>query len=236
MKKFFILFLVATTIIACNTPKTETETTETTSTQIVQDTIEKQQDTTIKNNNMENGLYAKMNTSMGSILIKLEMEKTPLTVASFVGLAEGKIANRANAEGTPYFDRLTFHRVIPSFMIQGGDPDGRGTGGPGYQFRDEFHPDLKHNAPGILSMANAGPGTNGSQFFITVAPTPFLDGRHSVFGHVVEGLDIAVAISNVARDRNDMPNDPVFINNVEIVRVGEAAEKFDAAKTFADLK
>ncbi len=236
MKKYFILILAAATIFACNTPTAETETTETTATQIVQDTIEKQLDTTINNNNMENGLYAKMNTSLGSILIKLEMEKTPLTVASFVGLAEGKIANRAKSVGTPYFDRLTFHRVIPTFMIQGGDPDGRGTGGPGYQFRDEIHPDLKHSEPGMLSMANAGPGTNGSQFFITVAPTPFLDGKHAVFGHVVEGLDIAIAISNVHRDRNDMPNDPVFINNVEIVRVGEAAEKFDAAKTFADLK
>ncbi|MEY2924168.1 MAG: hypothetical protein RLZZ337_716 [Bacteroidota bacterium] len=236
MKKLFVIALVSLALFACNQEKNQTENTEVITNEIAPDTIETKTDTTPINKNMENGLYAKMNTSMGSILIKLEMEKTPLTVANFVGLAEGKIANRAKAPGTPYFDRLTFHRVIPNFMIQGGDPDGRGTGGPGYSFRDEFDPSLRHTGPGILSMANAGPGTNGSQFFLTVAPTPHLDNRHTVFGHVVEGLDIAVAISEVPRDRNDMPNDPVFINNVEIVRVGEAAEKFDAAKTFADLK
>jgi peptidyl-prolyl cis-trans isomerase A (cyclophilin A) len=171
--------------------------------------------------NMENGLYAKMNTSKGSILIQLEFEKTPLTVASFVGLAEGKIENTAKDAGVPYYDGITFHRVIPNFMIQGGDPMGMGMGGPGYSFKDEFHPDLKHTEPGILSMANAGPGTNG---------------RHSVFGKVVDGMDVAYAISDAPRDGRDMPTDPIFINTMEIIRVGEAAEAFDAAKTFEELK
>ena len=186
--------------------------------------------------NLENGLYAKMNTSKGSILIQLEMEKTPLTVANFVGLAEGKIENKAKDIGVSYFNGLTFHRVIPNFMIQGGDPQGIGMGGPGYSFKDEFHPDLKHNSPGILSMANSGPGTNGSQFFITVAPTPNLDGRHSVFGRVVDGMDVALAIADAPRDRRDMPNTPIFINTINIIRVGESAEAFDAAKTFQELK
>jgi cyclophilin family peptidyl-prolyl cis-trans isomerase len=186
--------------------------------------------------NLENGLYAKMNTSKGSILIQLEFEKTPLTVANFVGLAEGKIENKAKDIGVSYFNGLTFHRVIPNFMIQGGDPQGIGMGGPGYSFKDEFHPDLKHNSPGILSMANSGPGTNGSQFFITVAPTPNLDGRHSVFGRVVDGMDVALAIADAPRDRRDMPNTPIFINTINIIRVGESAEAFDAAKTFQELK
>lgn len=247
MRKTFLLLFISTLLFACNQSNTSNKLTSST-TEIASDTTstlesepistsEIPQDTITKTNTkMDNGLYAKMNTSNGSILIQLEMEKTPITVANFVGLAEGKIANKAKAIGEPYFDGLTFHRVIPDFMIQGGDPMGVGSGGPGYQFKDEFHPELSHSTPGILSMANAGPGTNGSQFFITVKPTPFLDGRHTVFGKVVEGVENAIAISLVNRDGSDMPLQPVFIKSVEIIRVGEAAEKFDAANIFQSLK
>lgn len=171
------------------------------------------------------GLFAHINTSKGLIKIKLEAQKTPLTVANFVGLAEGTIPNSAKPAGTPYYNGLKFHRVIENFMIQGGDPQGTGMGGPGYNFRDEFHPALRHDGPGVLSMANAGPGTNGSQFFITHLPTPHLDGRHSVFGKVTEGQDVVNAI--VQGDE---------IKTVEIIRVGEFAEKFDALAIFNQMK
>lgn len=171
------------------------------------------------------GLFAKINTTKGSIVVKLEFEKTPLTVANFVGLAEGSIKNNAKAEGEPYYDGLTFHRVIADFMIQGGDPTGTGSGGPGYQFKDEFDQSLKHDRAGTLSMANAGPGTNGSQFFITHKPTSWLDGRHSVFGYVVEGQGTVDLIAKGDK-----------IKNIVIIRNGKAAKKFDAAKTFAELR
>jgi FKBP-type peptidyl-prolyl cis-trans isomerase len=170
---------------------------------------------------MQDGLYAKFNTSKGEILVALEYEKTPGTVGNFVALAEGDLENSVKAQGTPYYNGLKFHRVIPDFMIQGGCPLSSGTGNPGYQFDDEFHPELKHNAPGILSMANAGPGTNGSQFFITHVPTPWLDGNHTVFGKVIEGQDVVDAIA-----QNDE------LSSLDIIRVGDAAEVFNAVESF----
>lgn len=170
---------------------------------------------------MKDGLYAKFHTTKGEILTKLEFEKTPGTVGNFVGLAEGNLENKSVPQGKPYYDGLKFHRVLPNFMIQGGDPKGNGTGGPGYNFADEFHPDLKHDAPGKLSMANAGPGTNGSQFFITHTETTWLDGKHTVFGEVVEGQDVVDAIAQGDK-----------IEKLEIIRVGDAAEKFNAVEEF----
>ena len=140
---------------------------------------------------MQDGIYAKFNTSKGAITVKLTHDKTPGTVGNLVALAEGNLENKVKPQGTPYYDGLKFHRVIPDFMIQGGCPLGTGTGDGGYKFDDEFHPDLTHNGPGVLSMANAGPGTNGSQFFITHVETPWLDGNHTVFGQVVSGDDQA---------------------------------------------
>ena len=166
---------------------------------------------------LDNGLYAKFDTSKGEILCSLEFEKTPLTVANFVGLAEGTkdLGGGAKAKGDKFYDELTFHRVIPNFMVQGGCPLGTGTGGPGYTFPDEIDSTLTHSGPGILSMANAGPNTNGSQFFITHVPTPWLDGKHTVFGHVVSGQDVVDAI-----EQSDV------INSVEILRIGEKAKSF----------
>ncbi|MET1260075.1 peptidylprolyl isomerase [Flagellimonas sp. DF-77] len=170
---------------------------------------------------MQEGIYAKFNTTKGEILVKLTHDKTPGTVGNFVSLAEGNMENDAKPQGKPYYDGLKFHRVIPDFMIQGGCPQGTGTGSPGYQFDDEFHDDLVHDAPGVLSMANAGPGTNGSQFFITHVPTPWLDGKHTVFGHVAAGQEVVDAIA-----QGD------GIESLEIVRVGDAAEQWNAIEAF----
>jgi peptidylprolyl isomerase len=170
------------------------------------------------------GLYAEIETSKGTILLDLDFEKAPVTVANFVTLAEGKNTFvKESMKGKPFYDGLKFHRVIPEFMIQGGDPDGNGSGDAGYKFKDEIT-DLKHDAAGVLSMANSGPGTNSSQFFITHVPTPWLDGLHTVFGRVIgNGME---TVNKIQQDD--------FINSVKIIRNGDAARKFNAEKTFAD--
>ncbi|MCC6578569.1 MAG: peptidylprolyl isomerase [Flavobacteriales bacterium] len=172
--------------------------------------------------NPSEGVFAKISTNKGVITIRLEHEKAPVTVANFVGLAEGTVKNTARAQGQPYYDGLTFHRVIADFMIQGGDPTGTGAGGPGYAFQDEIDPTLKHDRAGILSMANAGPATNGSQFFITHKETPWLDGRHAVFGRVTAGQDVVNAIAQGDR-----------IDSIRIERVGEKAQAFNATEVLA---
>lgn len=166
---------------------------------------------------LKDGMYAKIYTEKGNILLNLHYKKTPLTVINFAGLAEGNfhLGGSEKPTGTPFYDGLKFHRVIKGFMIQGGDPLGNGTGGPGYTFPDEFNPSLRHDGPGTLSMANAGPGTNGSQFFITHVETPHLNGKHTVFGKVVEGQNVVDAIQ-----QNDV------IKKVEIIRVGKDAANF----------
>jgi peptidylprolyl isomerase len=197
MKHYLLAFIIILTAL-CNSTKGELMAAET---------------------KLDDGLYAKFITSKGDITVKLEFEKTPLTVTNFVGLAEGtKDFNDSKGRTTGrYYDGLKFHRVINNFMVQGGDPLGSGSGGPGYDFPDEFDASLKHDRPGILSMANAGPGTNGSQFFITHVPTPWLDNKHSVFGHVVSGQDVVNSIK-----QGDT------ITRIEIIRVGDKAESFKA--------
>ncbi|MBI1750134.1 MAG: peptidylprolyl isomerase [Acidobacteria bacterium] len=169
------------------------------------------------------GTYAVFDTTLGKIVVRFFEKEAPKTVANFVGLAEGTREFRdpksEQKVKRPFYDGLVFHRVIPNFMIQGGCPLGTGTGDPGYRFEDEFHSSLRHDRPGKLSMANAGPGTNGSQFFLTVAATPWLDNHHAIFGEVVEGQDVADKISEVARDRNDRPLEAVVLQKVTIERV-----------------
>jgi cyclophilin family peptidyl-prolyl cis-trans isomerase len=176
-----------------------------------------------KKQKLEPGMYAEFTTSKGVILIQLEFEKTPMTVANFVGLAEGKFTVEDSINyTTPFYNGLKFHRVIPDFMIQGGDPQGNGSGGPKHRFYDEIDPTLKHIGPGILSMANSGPNTNGSQFFITHKETPWLDGKHTVFGHVIAGQDV---VNKIAQDD--------LINTLKIIRVGKVAKKWNATEQFA---
>lgn len=174
---------------------------------------------------MQDGIYAKFNTSKGEIVIRLTHDKTPGTVGNFVALAEGNQENKVKAKGEPYYDGLKFHRVIPDFMVQGGCPQGTGTGDAGYKFDDEFHPDLNHATPGVLSMANSGPSTNGSQFFITHVPTPWLDNKHTVFGHVESGQEVVDSIAQGDK-----------IESLEIVREGDEAQNWDAVEAFKTFK
>ena len=170
---------------------------------------------------MENGLYAIVETSKGKITLNLEFEKTPATVGNFIALSEGEMENSSKDLGVPYYNNMKFHRVINDFMVQGGCPSGTGAGNPGYKFDDEFHPDLKHDKPGILSMANAGPGTNGSQFFITHVPTAWLDNKHTVFGSVSDGMDVVNSIEQ---------GDEII--TIKISRIGDLANSFNALKSF----
>jgi peptidylprolyl isomerase len=163
-----------------------------------------------------------MYTSEGQIVARLAYKKAPLTVANFVGLAQGSLPNTFKPAGEPFYDGITFHRIVPGFVIQGGDPEGNGTGGPGYRFQDEFHQDLRHDTAGVLSMANAGPNTNGSQFFITLKAAPALDNRHAVFGRVVDGMDVVTAI---ARQGAKAAGD-VTIDSIRIARIGSEAQRF----------
>ncbi|MGC6479506.1 MAG: peptidylprolyl isomerase [Flavobacteriaceae bacterium] len=196
MKRFFYLFASILVLSACKTPYPH----------------------------LDNGIYADMETNKGNILLSLAYDKTPATVANFVALSEGNHPTVApEFEGKPYYDGILFHRVIQDFMIQGGDPTGTGSGGPGYRFDDEIT-DLKHDGPGILSMANAGPGTNGSQFFITHKETPWLDGKHTVFGFVVEGQSVVDTIQQ--KDT---------IRAIKIIRKGKEAKRFDAPKVFQEF-
>lgn len=183
-------------------------------------TTEQKPATTVDNTE---GVFAHLKTNKGEIVIKLEYEKAPMTVANFCALTEGKMKNTAKPEGTPYYDGLKFHRVIADFMIQGGDPNGTGSGGPGYAFADEINPELKHTRPGTLSMANAGPATNGSQFFITHKETSWLDGKHAVFGYVTAGQDVVNAIQ-----QGDV------MEKVTIERVGKAAKNWDYMKVLKE--
>lgn len=184
---------------------------------------------------LKDGLYANLQTTKGNLIVKFEDKKSPVTVANFVGLAEGKIDNKAKAKGVPFYDGTIFHRVIKDFMIQGGDPQGTGMGDPGYKFEDEKN-DLKHTGKGILSMANSGPNTNGSQFFITEVATPWLDGRHTIFGEVVKGTETIDAIAAVEKGAQDKPKTDIVLEKVSIFSKGDEYKGYDAAKTFNEGK
>ncbi len=244
MKKFLAIF-IAMVLIGCtksdnteenqnNSTKQSSDSSELIENNLTADSKPSENDNTNvqtkSDENSDNGVFAEMETSKGTILIRLFYKQVPYTVANFVGLAEGNREwkdpkTRGNKKNN-FYDGLKFHRVIPNFMIQGGDPMGNGRGGPGYKFADEFIESLKHDRPGILSMANSGPNTNGSQFFITHVPTPWLDGKHSVFGEVIEGMDVVNSIV-----QNDQ------IKSVNILRKGSDANTFDAPKfDYKDMK
>ena len=184
---------------------------------------------------LENGIYAVMDTSKGEMILELHADKTPVTVANFVSLAEGNSKYVSdNYANQPYYNNTIFHRVIKDFMIQGGDPTGTGQGGPGYRFKDEFDESLTHSGKGILSMANSGPYTNGSQFFITHKETPWLDQRHTVFGRLIKGEAVLDSIATASTDPTDKPLDSIVLQSVAIVRVGSDAESFDANEILDD--
>lgn len=190
---------------------------------------------------LEDGMYAEFNTNYGTFVAELYYQATPITVANFVSLAEGTHPMvDSTYQGKNFYDGLTFHRVIEDFMIQGGDPTGTGSGDPGYRFPDEPVDTLSHDSKGYLSMANAGPGTNGSQFFITLAETPWLDGRHTIFGKVVEGMEVVDSIGQVETGQQDRPVEEIRIESLNIIRKGSEAKDFEAAETFenrlADLE
>lgn len=184
---------------------------------------------------LQEGLYANLQTTKGNMIVKLEDQKSPVTVANFVGLAEGKIDNKSKAKGVPFYDGTIFHRVIENFMIQGGDPQGTGMGDPGYKFEDEKN-DLKHDGKGVLSMANSGANTNGSQFFITQVPTPWLDGKHTIFGKVVNGIEVIDTIAAVEKGAQDKPKTDIVLEKVSIFGKGDAYKEYDAAKIFTEGK
>ncbi|MCL1690367.1 peptidylprolyl isomerase [Elizabethkingia anophelis] len=181
------------------------------------------------------GLYGNLKTTKGDILVKFNDKESPVTVANFVGLAEGKIENSAKKKGEAFYNGTIFHRVIKDFMIQGGDPKGTGMGDPGYKFDDEKN-DLKHTGKGILSMANSGPNTNGSQFFITEVATPWLDGRHTIFGKVVKGEQVIDDVANVEKGAQDKPKTDIVLEKVTIFTKGDAYKHYDAAKLFNEGK
>ncbi|SVB10960.1 uncharacterized protein METZ01_LOCUS163814 [marine metagenome] len=243
MKKFLAIF-IAILLIGCtksdHTNKTQNNNTKQSSdsSELIESNLTADSKSSANNNNVQaksdensgNGVYVEMETSKGTILLRLFYKQVPYTVANFVGLAEGsrewKDPKTRESKKSNFYDGLKFHRVIPNFMIQGGDPMGNGRGGPGYKFADEFKENLKHDQPGMLSMANSGPNTNGSQFFITHVPTPWLDGKHSIFGEVIEGMDVVNSIV-----QNDQ------IKSVNILRKGSNAETFDATKfDYKDMK
>lgn len=212
-KKLVLYFILLLTLLNCKTLDIDKET----------------------YNGLQDGIYANLKTTKGEMLVKLEDKKAPVTVANFVGLAEGTIENKAKAKGQPFYDGTVFHRIIKDFMIQGGDPQGTGMGDPGYKFDDEKN-DLTHTGKGTLSMANSGPNTNGSQFFITEVATPHLNGRHTVFGYVVKGMETVDSLANVSTGAQDKPVVPVILEKVSIITKGDAYKKYDAAKIFSEGK